>query len=268
MFIFSTSQPKFMNTLESLNNKIEHAGGLNFSVIFEQSVDLFKKVWLKGFITVFVIVACAVGINFLFGLFGLSPFAYNFKDGFDLESFSQHQTKSILYAVPQNIILSALTTALVGGFYRICKQVVLAENETDAYFYFFKPEYYSKLLMLGILYTGIATIAQLLYFVPYIYAFVPLSYFSIIFAMNPHLTEMEIVKASFKIGHKKWLITFGTMFVTGLLAMLGVLACFVGLLFTMCLVYLPVFFIYKEVVGFDNSSEIDQIGAMDNDSNY
>ena len=121
--------------------------------------------------------------------------------------------------------------------------------------------------MLGIIHTGIAVLAQSLFMIPYIYVFVPLAYFTIIFANNPELSEMEIVKASFKLGNKKWLITFGTMFVAGLLGMLGIIGCGIGILFTMSIVYLPVFFIYKEVVGFDDSSEIEQIGVRD-DSDY
>ncbi|WP_242156393.1 hypothetical protein [Aestuariivivens sediminis] len=256
-----------MNKPESLINKIEHAKDLDYRMILEQSIELFKNLWQKGFIVVSVIVVCAIGINFLFGLIGLSPFSYNLETGFDLESFSQNQTRKILYAIPQNIIISALTIALVGGFYRMCKQFILGQTLKDDYFYFFKKDYYPKLLMLGILYTGIATIAQLLCFVPYLYVFVPLSYFSIVFAMNPHFTETDIVKTSFKIGNKKWFITFGTMVVTGLLAMLGILACFVGILFTMCLVYLPVFLIYGEVVGFEGTSDIDQIGAGEDSEN-
>ena len=115
--------------------------------------------------------------------------------------------------------------------------------------------------MLGIIHTGIAVAAQYLFFVAYIYAFVPLAYFAIIFANNPDLTEAEIVKASFKLGNKKWLITFGTIFLARLLGMLGIIGCFIGILFTISIVYLPVFFIYKEVIGFEDDSEIEQIGV-------
>ncbi|WP_242118300.1 hypothetical protein [Aestuariivivens sediminicola] len=241
-----------MNTSESLFKKIENAKDLDFNLIFIESVDLFKKVWLKGFIVVSMLFGCAIVINLVFGIIGLSTFPYNFENGFDFEAFTEHQTRNSLYAVPQNIVLSALMIGLVGGFYRICRQFVTGESVSDDYFYFLKKVYYSKLLMLGIIYTGIATVAQLLYFFPYIYVFVPLSYFSVVFAMNHHLTEVEIVKVCFKIGHKKWLLTFGTLFVSGLLAALGVLACVIGLLFTLCLVYLPVFFIYREVIGFED----------------
>ena len=121
--------------------------------------------------------------------------------------------------------------------------------------------------MLGIIHTGIAVVSQFLFVIPYIYALVPLAYFTIIFANNPDLSEAEIVKASFKIGNKKWLITFGTMFVAGILGMLGIIGCGIGILFTISIIYLPVFFIYKEVIGFGETSEIEQIGTRD-DKDY
>lgn len=115
--------------------------------------------------------------------------------------------------------------------------------------------------MLGIIYAIIATVAQILFVLPYIYAYVPLSFFAVVFSNNPDLTETEIVKISFNLGTKKWLITFGLIFVTGILGMLGVIACFIGLLFTISIMYLPVYFVYRDVVGFEDDSEIMKIGT-------
>ncbi|ULC59217.1 hypothetical protein MBM09_15085 [Flaviramulus sp. BrNp1-15] len=256
-----------MSSFDRLLQKIENAKDLDFSSIFDSVTELFKKVWLKGFVMILILMVFAIGINLLFTLIGLTPNSNPFLNGFDLESYSEFYSSNVIYNIPQTILVSTITMTMVAGFYRICKQVILGENVTDEYFYFLKKEYFSKLLMLGIIHTAIATVAQLMFFIPYIYVFVPLAYFTIIFANNPHLTEGEIVKASFKLGNKKWLISFGTMFVAGILGMLGVIACFVGLLFTISIVYLPVFFIYNEVVGFDDTSEIEQIGVRD-ESDY
>ena len=94
-----------------------------------------------------------------------------------------------------------------------------------------------------------------------IYAFVPLSFFAVVFSNNPELTETEILKLSFSLGTKKWLITFGLIFVTGILGMLVIIACFIGVLFTMSIMYLPVYFVYRDVVGFEDDSEIMKIGT-------
>ena len=114
--------------------------------------------------------------------------------------------------------------------------------------------------MLGIIYSLIAVVAQSLYLIPYIYAIVPLSFFAIIFSNNPELTETEIIKLSFNLGTKKWFLTFGLLFITGILGMLGIIACGIGLLLTMSIVYLPVYFVYRDVVGFEEDSEIMKSG--------
>ncbi|MFI1744292.1 hypothetical protein [Thalassobellus sediminis] len=257
-----------MNTLESLQRKIENAPALDFGTIISDCIELFKKVWLKGFLVVLLIIIAAMIIGFFFSVIGLGVQTDLFIDGFNFESFSEFYSMNAIYSLPQTVLTSTLTLLFIGAFYRICKQVDSGGKENDDYFYFFKKEYFSKIFMLGIIYAAIATVAQLLFVIPYIYVFVPLSYFAIVLANNPDLTEMDIVKVSFALGNKKWLITFGTMFVMGIIGILGVLGCFIGVLFTMSIVYLPVFFIYKDVVGFDETSEIDQIGMHNEESSF
>ena len=75
------------------------------------------------------------------------------------------------------------------------------------------------------------------------------------------IDEIKIVKASFKLGNKKWLLTFGLLFVSGLLAeIVGLLMCGIGILFTVAFVYHPTYLIYKDVIGFDEEHVIDEIG--------
>jgi|SRR5690606_22977588 len=251
-----------MNTLDSLLNKIAHAKELDFGNIISDTVELFKKVWLKGVIVVVFVLISAIVVSSLFSLIGLAPVLdQTIFSSLDFKALASFYSSSALYGIPQNMLISTFNLAFVSAFYRICKQIVLGENEHEDYFYFFKKEHFTKVFMLGIIYTGIVTIAQLLCFFPYIYLFVPLSYFAVILAHNPDLSEMDIVKASFALGNKKWLITFGTLFVAILIGMLGVLGCFVGIVFTMSIIYLPSFLIYKDAVGFDHSRPVDHIDS-------
>jgi uncharacterized membrane protein len=81
------------------------------------------------------------------------------------------------------------------------------------------------------------------------------------FAFNPELSASNIIKASFGLGNKKWLLAFGLIIISSILAqIIGFLMCFIGLFVTSSFVYLPIYFIYKEVVGFDESNELSQIG--------
>jgi len=240
--------------------KIQNAQHLDFGKILDLSINMFKEVWLKGLLMILVLVAFAIGITVLFSFIGLGsdPFVFDYNEGFN---FYSNLTSNAFYALPQTILISSLTIGLLAGFYRICKQFDLNGSQSDELFYFFKGDNIRKIFMLGIIYSLVAVIAQSLYILPYIYAIVPLSFFAVIFSNNPELTETEIVKLSFNLGTKKWLLTFGLLFITGILGMLGVIACGIGLLFTMSIVYLPVYFVYRDVVGFEDDREIMKIGT-------
>ncbi|WP_100615191.1 hypothetical protein [Confluentibacter citreus] len=254
-----------MNHLDNLLYRINNAKELDFGDIISNSIELFKKVWLKGLVVVLFVLISVICISFLFSLIGLAPALDQsvFSNGFDFKGIASFYSSNALYGIPQNMLVSTLNLAFVAAFYRICKQTMLDENGHEDYFYFFKKEYFTKVFMLGIIYTAITTVAQLLCFIPYIYVFVPLSYFAVILANNPDLSEMDIVKASFALGNKKWLITFGTMFVAGIIAMLGIFGCVIGIVFTMSIIYLPSFLIYKDAIGFDETNAIDEIGMND-----
>jgi len=62
------------------------------------------------------------------------------------------------------------------------------------------------------------------------------------------------------LGNKKWLIAFGLIIVSSVLAeVVGFLLCFVGLLFTATFVYHPLYIIYKEIIGFKEHDTIQEI---------
>ncbi|MCB0462808.1 MAG: hypothetical protein KDC81_08905 [Flavobacteriaceae bacterium] len=243
-----------------IQSKIQNAQHLDFGNILDLCIKMFKEVWLKGFLMIIIVAAAAGALTFLFSAIGLAPNPYDTTWMGDFNFYSYY-TSNALYTLPQAILIASLTIGLLAGFYKTCKQTDLNESSSDDLFYFFKGSYISKILMLGIIYAIIATVAQILFVIPYIYAFVPLSFFAVVFSNNPDLTETEIVKISFSLGTKKWLLTFGLIFITGILGMLGMIACFIGVLFTISIMYLPVYFVYRDVVGFEDDSEIMKIGT-------
>ena len=84
---------------------------------------------------------------------------------------------------------------------------------------------------------------------------VPLQLLVLFFAFNPELSVSEIVKASFKLGNKYWLIIFGLTFISSLIAQIGILLCIVGVFFTAYFVHVPMYFLYKDTIGFDSDSD-------------
>lgn len=247
-------------TFQEFERRLQKTITLDFGSILDYSFNLFKKIWLQGFLMILITMIFGGLIAFVFVSINLIPNPYDIGD-FQGLNFFNFYANSALRNFPQTLVITPVLLGLMAGFYRICKQVDLMESQKDDLFYFFKGPNFRKVMLLGLIYSLISSVAQALFLIPYIYVSIPLLYFSIIFAFNPELSEVEIVKLSFKLGTKKWFLTFGLIFITGIIAMLGLLACGIGVLFTMPLVYLPVYFIYRDYIGFEDDDEIMEIGT-------
>lgn len=88
-----------------------------------------------------------------------------------------------------------------------------------------------------------------------IYLGVPLALFPVFLAFDEELSAIEIVKASFALGNKNWLVLFGLLLILGFIAQLGVLLCFVGIFFTAMLSRVSIYYAYKDGVGFKDETE-------------
>jgi hypothetical protein len=251
-----------MNTVNNILEKISNAKQLDFGTIFSESFDLFKKTWLQGFLLqvfTFVIMLPLIIVIYM-PLIGImmaqSKNGYNEPDMFS-GFFAGMSIMYIIFIIVAIFALSAISLVLNAGFFRIMKKMDFNEEVTTPdFFYFFKAKYFNKTFMLMLASFGIAILAALLCYIPIFYVMIPLSFFTFIFAFNPELTVGDIVKISFKLGNKKWLLTFGLMIVSGLLAeIVGLLMCGIGVLFTAAFVYHPMYLIYKNVIGFENGNE-------------
>jgi uncharacterized membrane protein len=149
-----------------------------------------------------------------------------------------------------------VSLALMAAFYRICRNKDLNETGNDDYFYFFKNGRLRKVMVLAAIYFGLTLIGMAACFVGLFYLIVPLSLIPAFLAFNEDLTPMEIVKASFSLGNKNWLVIFALIIVMGIVAELGVVLCFVGVFFTAMLAKIPVYYMYKDGVGFSEKAEL------------
>ena len=247
-----------------IQRRIQNAKDLDFGTLFNQSIELFKKVWVQGLVTLLLNMVLAIPIVMIvyiplviMGITEAYSNSYNTYDPYNQSELSP--ALIIVMAVLYLFMIIAMSTigfALKAAFYRICKMRDLDQMGKEDYFYFFKKPYLGKTIKLALAFTVISVLAVLLCVIPIIYAIVPLSLMIVIYAFNPDMSISEIIKLSFELGNKKWFITFGLMFVSGLLAgIVGFLMCFVGIYVTSSFSYLPAYFIYKDVVGFDDESD-------------
>ena len=252
--------------LSDLQGRIRNAKDLDFGNIFNQSIELFKKVWVQGLIVVLLEIALVAP----FAIIMIVPLtAMGIVDPESMQSGSEPNFAMLLMYYSMQFVLGFIATVIGFGlkaaFYRICKNKDLDLLESDDYFYFFKKPYLGKVIKLAAISYIIGIIAMFLCCLPLIYAVVPIAFINIIFAFNSDFSESNIVKVSFDLGNKKWLITFGLMVISGFLAgIVGLMMCLVGIFVTSSFSYIPLYFIYKESIGFDNNDEIQEIGKIEN----
>jgi hypothetical protein len=257
-----------MNTVISLLEKIDRAKDLDFGTIFSESIELFKKTWIQGFLLQLftLIVMLPLIIVLYMPLIGviIAQQESSYNDNEALSTFFGGMSiLYILFVIVGVFVLGAISVALNAAFFRIMKK--LDNNEqvlTADFFYFIKGKYLSKTFMLMLVSILIAIPSAFLCYIPLIYAIVPLSFFVIIFAFNPEFSVGDIVKASFKLGNKKWLISFGLFVVSYICVLvLSMVTCGVGSLFLQPFLFHPLYLIYKNVIGFEYNNLIEEIGT-------
>ncbi len=255
-----------MNTVENILERISNAKQLDFGTIFSDSIELFKKTWLQGFLLQIITILIMLPLIMVIYIPIFTMILAQSENGYmDPDPFSGFfEGMSILYILFIVVAIFALTTlsfVLNAGFFRIMKKLDFNETVATAdLFYFFKAKYFNTTFLLMLATIGIAICAALLCYLPIFYVMVPLSFFTLVFAFNPEMSVGDIVKVSFKLGNKKWLLAFGLIIVSSILAQIvGMLMCFVGVLFTAPFVYHPTYIIYKEVIGFEENSNTEII---------
>ncbi len=248
--------------------KIERSKKVDFGDVLTRCVELYKKVWQQGAAHVLITAIAAIPlIGLIYGPFIYYTFQQEkARNAYYMSDYSAEYVSgapSILSIVILAVfimiaafLLQVVSAGVSAHFYKVCRAMDLETGEdTKDYFEFFRGKQLKRLLLLGLVSSGIAFLALLLCYLPIFYALVPLQLMVPIFAFNKDMTVSEIVKAAFKLGNKHWIYVFGFYIIASNVAQLGVILCFVGVIFTACIVYLPVYYFYKSTIGFEGISE-------------
>ncbi|WP_406682829.1 hypothetical protein N1F78_09005 [Seonamhaeicola sp. MEBiC1930] len=257
-----------MNAVNTLIEKINGAKDLDFGTVFNNSIELFKKTWLQGFLLQLftIIVMLPLIIVLYMPLIGViiaqQESGYGNNDALE-NFFAGMSILYVLFVIVGVLVLGAVSYALNAAFFRIMKKLDFGELvHTSDFFYFVKGKYLGKMLLLMIVVILISIPSALLCYIPLIYVMVPMSFFLVSFAFNPDFSIGEIVRVSFKIGNKKWLLTFGLLVVSYILTViLTFVTCGLGGLFLTPFMFHPIYLIYKNVIGFDETTAIEEIGT-------
>jgi len=255
-----------MTTITTILERIKSAPSLDFGDIFSDSIELFKKTWVQGFLLqlfsmiimlplIIIIYVPMLGVLIAQAESGdADPDAVN-------AVFAGFSILFIILIIVGAFVLSTVTIALQAGFFRIMKKLDHDEDVlTSDFFHFIKGKYLGKLFVLMLASVFISMLAAVLCFLPLIYVMIPMSFFTLFFAFNPEFSVGDIIKGSFALGNKKWLLVFGLLIVSSLLAQIvGMILCGIGVFFTAAFVYHPTYLVYKNVVGFKDDNTVNHI---------
>ena len=78
------------------------------------------------------------------------------------------------------------------------------------------------------------------------------------------MNATDAIKYSFLLVSKQPLILLGLTIVAGIGSALGIFGLCIGIFFTLPFMYSMNYVIYKSIVGFDETSEIDEISGTEN----
>lgn len=255
-------------TFSQLQEKIQKNPSVDFGTIFSDALALFQKVWLQGFVMLLITYGVMLGVMFILYLPLLA--GVFIMDG--TGNIEPSGGASIIFLIGIFIFyvlligsMSFFTMGLQAAFYRQVrmKDRGVTHDRNFSWGMFFKKKYAKKLFLLSLATAGISIGAALLCVIPIFYVAVPLQFVTVIYAFNHELSLKEILSVSFNIGTKKWGVAFLLIIVSSLLAQIvGIIMCGIGILFTASFVFLPVYLVYKEVIGFyEDEDAIAQIGA-------
>ena len=268
-----------MNSFLSLKNKISDARALDFGDILNESLQLFKKTWLQGFL--FFLILIVIMMPILMAIY--IPMYLSIMDQIQNGGLGADAAGNWIYYQGYTFrfliiglagLISLVSVPVTAGFYGIVHKIDTSQDYGfKDFFHFFKKDYVMKIvaiavfsLVVGLINFGIEkTLPQLLASLVNAVISGVFSIYTMLLvvfmAYNPELDVASIFNLSFNLGAKKFWLILGLLIVTGIIGFLGIIACFIGALFTFPIVYLPVYLVYKEVIGFNIVSDIDKIGT-------
>ena len=242
--------------------KIESSSKPDFSDILTKSFDLFKKVWETALYHALILMAFVIP----FIMIMYTPFIIMISKQGRYNSYGYYDSwePSIMLIVIYSIVVfamvfvvQAISLGIIAHFFRALKKADLDSGEDiGGYFVYLKGENLSKVFLISIATFLISIAAVLLCYLPIFYVMVPLQIMQVMFAFNEKLSVNDLIKASFKLGHKYWLIAFGLIILSSFIAQLGILLCFVGVFVTAFFVHLPMYYFYKDTIGFDDEAAV------------
>ena len=239
--------------------KIESANTPDFGDIIGKSFELFKNVFVEAAkhagVSILIMIPFILVVYIPFMPMYIEMIQHAGDPYYTLDPFEDYETITIVgWAVMVfllSFLLQPLVISIMAHFYRICKNVDMGTQDPVGGYFDLVKKQYGKLLLLTIATTGIALLAMLLCYLPLFYVIVPLQLTYPILFFNDRLSVGQVIRASFVLGNKFWLVAFGLIFISAFISMLGMVLCIIGVIVTAYYQHIVMYFFYKDTVGFE-----------------
>ncbi len=259
------------NTQITLSEIKNQRYDLDFSHIFNESFEIYKRTALFSGLAIMLFTIIILGIVFsLMGIFfGFEAFTQSMTD------FKAHNLSAIYIVVYVlgTSLLSGLMVPFTAGMIQMAHEGFSGEEVSiGTAFRFYKGSHFAQLFVAGFLISaftmGISTaidslenpiISLLGGLISLIISFLTLLTIPLIIFGN--LNATDAIQGSMFVVMKSPLIILGLVIVAGILSIVGFIGLCIGLFFTLPFIYATYYSIYRNSVGIEQTSEIDQIGS-------
>ena len=253
--------------------KIRKSPQPDFGDVISKSFELYKNTFTQGLTHSLVMLAVAIPV-LLIVLIPILPFYIemfqHMGDPYYRPSILDDISISMIIGWYVLVFILSFLTSFVnvsvyGHYFKLLKKVDLGTNEDIGGYFTILKSHFSKILLLSLASGGIALLATLLCYLPIFYVIIPLHWVFPIFIFNDKLSVGETINAAFKLGNKNWLVFAGIGIVVSIIASLGTIACYIGMIATLFFTYVATYVTYRDTIGFDEVDGIAEIGKSTED---
>ena len=248
--------------------KIQKSPQPDFGDILSKSFELYKKTFSQGL--THTLISLVVIIPFVLIVYiPLIPMyvemLQNAGDPYYQPTFMEDYTPVmmvgwVIIVFILSFIMQMVNMSIYGHYFKELKRADYGTNEDIGGYFTILKTHFNKLLLLSLATMGIAILAALLCYLPIFYVMVPLHWIFPIFIFNDKLSVSDTIKAAFKFGNKNWLLFAGLGIVVSIIASLGAIACYIGMIATLFFTYIATYVTYRDTIGFDDVDGISSIG--------
>jgi hypothetical protein len=266
-----------MQNTKSMKVKIEEISSkgyqLDFGTVFESAFENYKKIVLYAGLMLLVF-SILISIIMLAGLISYVGIENMEEFGNKMKQLSTLQEMPLDIAIPLNaglLLFSGLLNPFMAGFFKMADCGEKGEEfNVSTMFSYYKFPYFLNIflfvIIIGIINTGLAMLLQSagLSFVGTVTNLLIsfLTFLAIPLIVFGNLNAADAIKYSILLVSKQPLILLGLIIVAGIASILGIFGLCIGIFFTLPFMYSMNYIIYKSIIGVDDTSEITQIGTV------